>query len=134
MKLAQVSPATTRLERRERLRRERAAARALRDVYPAVMQLRLEMLFQNTTSNDPAPQSHTLHPAARAFFEFPCPYADCDGHFDLGAAVETAIHDPKGRAGGELGCSGKRAVRVGDKEACQLRLGYKISAILTPGS
>jgi hypothetical protein len=128
MKLALVSPAIAREERRERLRRDRAAALALREVYPAVLQLRLDLVFQGSTSNNPAAQSHTLHAPARAFFEFPCPYADCDGHFDLGAAVKTAICDPRRRAAGELRCSGMRAVHVGGKESCQLLLGYNVTA------
>jgi len=128
MKLALLSPAMLRQERRERLRRDRAAALALREVYPGVLQLRLELLFQGPTLNNPAQQSHTLHAPARAFFEFPCPYADCDGHFDLGAAVKTAVCDPMRRAAGELRCSGKRAVHVGGKESCQLLLGYTVTA------
>jgi hypothetical protein len=128
MKLALVSPSVLRQERRERLRRDRAAALALREVYPAVLRLRLDLVFQGSTLNNPAPQSHTLHAPARAFFEFPCPYADCDGHFDLGAAVKAAVGDPMHRAAGELRCSGKRAVRVGDKESCQLLLGYTVTA------
>jgi len=133
MKLALISPAAERQERRERLRRDRAAARALREVYPAVRQLRLDLLFHGATLNNPAPQSHTLHAPARAFFEFPCPYADCDGHFDLGAAVQAAISDPMRRAVGELRCPGKRAVRVGDKEPCQLLLGYTVTATFEAG-
>jgi len=132
MKLALVSPAVERQERRERLRRDRAAAPALRDAYPAVLQLRLELVFQGSPLNNPAGQSHTLHAPARAFFEFPCPYADCDGHFDLGAAVKTAVCDPTGRAAGELRCSGSRPVRVGDKESCQLLLGYIVTASFEP--
>ena len=73
------SPEASRQERADRLRRERAAARALRVAYPALQQLRLELTFESTSANTPVPQSHILHPAARAFFEFPCPYADCDG-------------------------------------------------------
>ncbi|HVP34910.1 MAG TPA: hypothetical protein VMT09_14885 [Steroidobacteraceae bacterium] len=128
MKLAQVSAAAERQGRRERLQRDRAAALALREAYPGVLQLRLELLFQGSTLNNPAPQSHTLHTPARAFFEFPCPYADCDGHFDLGAAVKTAVCDPMRRAAGELRCSGTRVVRVGGKEPCQLLLGYTVTA------
>jgi hypothetical protein len=130
MKLALVSPAIARQERRERLRRDRAAALALREVYPTVLQLRLDLVFQGSTLNNPAPQSHTLHAPARAFFEFPCPYADCDGHFDLGAAVATAVSDPMRGAAGELRCSGMRAVHVGGKESCQLLLGYTVTATL----
>jgi hypothetical protein len=132
MKLALVSPAAERQERRDRLRRDRAAALPLREVFPAVQQLRLELLFQGSTSTTPATQSHTLHAPARAFFEFPCPYADCDGHFDLSAAVRAALADPAHRATGALGCSGKRAVRLGAKELCQLRLNYVVTAICQP--
>lgn len=128
MKLALVSPAAERQERRDRLRRDRAAALAVREVFPAVQQLRLELAFQGTTSTTPATQSHTLHAPARAFFEFPCPYADCDGQFDLSAAVQAALADPKLRTTGELGCSGKRAVRLGAKQPCQLRLNYTVTA------
>ena len=128
MKLALVSPAIARQELRERLRRDRAAALALREIYPAVRQLRLDLVFQGTTLHNPAPQSHTLHAPARAFFVFPCPYADCDGHFDLGAAVKAAISDPKHRTAGELRCAGMRAVHIGGKEPCQLLLAYNVTA------
>jgi len=132
MKLALVSPAAERQESRDRLRRDRAAALALREAFPAVQQLRLELLFQGSSATTPAPQSHTLHEAARAFFKFPCPYADCDGYFDLGAAIEAAVADPAHRATGEQGCSGKRAVRLGAKEPCQLRLNYTVTATRHP--
>ena len=129
MKLALVSPAAERQERRDRMRRDRAAALALREVFPAVQQLRLELLFQgSTTSTTPATQSHTLHAPARAFFKFHCPYADCDGHFDLSAAVKAALADPAHRATGVLGCAGKRPGRMGAKELCQLRLNYTVIA------
>src|SRR5437660_1877985 len=132
MKLALLSPAAERQEARDRLRRARAAALALREVFPAVQQLRLELLFQGSTSTTPAPQSHILHAPARAFFEFPCPYADCDGQFDLSAAVKAALADPAHRATGALGCSGQRAVRVGARQPCQLRLNYTVTATCQP--
>ena len=129
MKFALVSPAAERQERRDRMRRHRAAALALREVFPAVQQLRLELLFQgSTTSTTPATQSHTMHAPAPAFFEFLCPYADCDGYFDLSAAVKAALADPAHRVTGALGCSGKRAVRMGAKELCQLQLNYTVIA------
>jgi hypothetical protein len=132
MKLALISPAAERQERRERLRRNRATALALREVFPTVQQLRLELLFQGPASTTPASQSHTLHAPARAFFEFPCPYADCDGQFDLSAAVRAALADPTHRSRGELECSGRRAVRLSVKQLCQLRLDYTVIATLQP--
>lgn len=128
MKLALVTPAARRQERRERLRRSRATSVALREAFPAVQQLRLDLLFRSPGPATPAMQSHTLHAAAHAFFEFPCPYADCDGQFDLGTAVQAALADPGHRASGELECSGKRAVRVGASELCQLHLSYTVTA------
>ncbi len=128
MKLALVSPAAERQERRDRLRRDRAAALALRVVFPTVQQLRLELQFEGSASSTPAPQSHVLHPPARAFFEFPCPYADCDGQFDLTAAVNVALADPAHRAEGALECAGKRARHIGSKQPCQLRLIYTVTA------
>jgi hypothetical protein len=129
MKLALLTPAAERQERRERLRRDRATALALRDVFPGVQQLRLELQFRGDGSTTPAMQSHTLHAAARAFFEFPCPYADCDGQFDLSGAVKAALADASHRTTGELECTGKRPVRVGASEPCRLRLNYTVTAI-----
>jgi hypothetical protein len=129
MKLALVSAAAARQERRERLRRDRAAALTLRAVFPAVAQLRLELVFESTASSTPARQSHVLHPPARAFFEFPCPYADCDGQFDLTGAVNAAMADPNLRAEGMLECVGRRARDLGSKQACQLRLIYTVTAL-----
>ena len=134
MKLALVTPAAKRELRRERFRRGNATALALREVFPAVQQLRLEFVFRGPGSTAPAMQVRTLHAAARAFFEFPCPYADCDGQFDLGAAVNAALADPTHRATGELECSGKRAVRVGASDPCGLHVNYTVVAALQSDS
>ena len=132
MKLALITPATARQGRRERLLRNRATALALREVFPAVQQLRLEFLFRGSGSTTPAMQSHTLYAAARAFFEFPCPYADCDGQFDLSFAVKAALANPTHPATGVLECSGKRAVRIGASELCRLHLHYTVTAAFQP--
>lgn len=125
MKLA--APVGTRQERTDRLRRDRAAALTLRATFPAVLQLRLELQFEGTP-NAPAPQAHVLHPPARAFFTFPCPYADCDGHFDLSSAVNGALASPAHRTEGMLGCMGLRARNHASKQPCQLQLSYRIIA------
>ena len=98
----------------ERLRRDRAAALPLRTAFPAVQQLRLELKFEGTTANIPAAQSHVLHPPARAFFGFPCPYADCDGQFDLTDAVSAVLANRATEAEGVLKCSGQRLDRHPD--------------------
>jgi hypothetical protein len=128
VKLALVSPGAARLERRDRLRRDRAAALALRVALPGVQQLHLEFRFDDTTSTTPALQTHILHPPARAFFEFPCPYADCDGHFDLAPAVKSALADPAHRTEGALKCPGVRAGQHGSRVPCGLHLAYTVIA------
>jgi len=120
--------AAARQERMDRLRRDRAAALALRVAFPAVQHLRLELKFESTTSSTPTLQSHILHPPARAFFEFPCPYADCDGQFDLTSAVKAALADPAHQAAGVLECSGLRVRDYASKRPCQLHLLYTVTA------
>lgn len=133
MKLALVTPAARRQVRRERLLRGHVTALALREVFPTVQQLSLELLFRGSGSTTPAMQSHTLHAPARAFFEFPCPYADCDGQFDLSTAVNAAVTEPTHRATGELECGGTRATRMGPPELCGLHLYYTVTAAFRLG-
>jgi hypothetical protein len=128
MKLAELSTAAARQERADRLRRDRAAALALRTAFPAVQQLHLELKFQGTSENTPAAQSHILHPPARAYFTYPCPYADCNGQFDLAEAVRAAMVGPPYRAEGVLECSGVRARDHSSKQPCLLRLVYTVAA------
>lgn len=122
MRLATRGAADTRQQRTDRLRRDRAAASALREALPEARLLHLELRFEGG-ANVPAAQSHLLHPPARAFFVYPCPYADCDGQFDLNEAVQSALVSPAHRALGTLECSG---ARIG--HPCQLRLHYTVTA------
>ena len=127
MRLPSSSPAASRQEYIERLRRSRAAAPSLRVAFPSVQQLRLELSFASTTTNIPASQSHVLHPPARAFFEFPCPYADCDGRFDLTGAVELLLGNRLVKAAGTLKCQGHRPDRRVPRTPCQLHLTYEFT-------
>ena len=126
------SNAVARQQRRDRLRRDRAAAVALRIAFPAVQHLRLELKFESSSKQAPTIQSHILHSPAQAFFEFQCPYADCDGHFDLTGAVNAALADPAHHAAGVLECSGLRPWDYASKGACQLQLLYKVTATYHP--
>ena len=120
--------AATRQDRRDQLRRDRATALVLRAAFPAVQQLRIELKFDGPGSSVPTPQSHVLYPPARAFFEYPCPYSDCDGQFDLAGAVKTALADPAHRVEGVLACQGSRGHERTSRRPCQLQLAYQISA------
>lgn len=120
--------AAARQERLDRLRRDRAAAQALRVALPGVQHLRLELKFESSTSSTPTLQAHVLHPPARAFFEFPCPYADCDGQFDLSEAVKAAIASPAHQSVGMLECSGQRVRDHASRRPCLLHLHYTVTA------
>lgn len=123
-----LSNAAARQERIERLRRNRAAAVALRVAFPAVQHLRIELKFESSSTKAPTLQSHVLHPPAQAFFDFPCPYADCDGHFDLTDAVNVALADPAHHGAGVLECPGLRPRDWASKRPCQLQLIYNVTA------
>ena len=122
--------AATRQERMDRSRRDRATAPALRAAFPTVQQLRIEFKFEAPSPSAPTPQSHVLYPPAPAFFEYPCPYWDCDGQFDLGSAVKAAVADAAHRAEGVLECRGSRGGERTSRRPCLLRLAYEVTATL----
>ena len=111
----------------DQLRRDRATAPVLRTAFPAVQQLRIELKFEGPSLNVPTPQSHLLYPAAAAFFDYPCPYWDCDGQFDLSAAVKAACGDATHRAEGVLECRGSRGGDRTSGRPCLLRLVYAVT-------
>jgi hypothetical protein len=119
--------AATRQGRLDQLRRDRAAAPVLRDAFPTVQQLRIELKFDGASSSGLTPQSHVLYPPARAFFEYSCPYSDCDGHIDLGAAVATALAATTHRAAGVLMCPGSRGAVHASRRPCLLQVGYEVA-------
>jgi hypothetical protein len=101
---------------------------ALREAFPTVQQLRLELKFEGAAAASiPAAQSHVLHPPARAFFAFPCPHADCDGQFDLTTAVGAELQNHTTEADGVLKCSGQRLDRRASRVPCELYLHYTLS-------
>jgi hypothetical protein len=121
------------LPRRERLMKEHVSAAALKERFPGVEQLRIELLFVDPNArSSPSPQMRTLYSSAPAFFRFACPCADCDGDFDLTDAVTTLIANGAGRKrpvslDGHLSCQG---VRFRDhavhQASCQMQVSYQL--------
>jgi len=136
LKLNPLSAAAAREERTGRLRRDRAAAQTVRSAFPSVQQLRLDMEFEGAgaRANIPAAQSHVLHPPARAYFTFACPYADCNGQFDLTEAVNFALADRSHQAEGVSQCSGVRVGNLASRQPCLLRLLHRVTATYHQGS
>ncbi len=88
----------------------------------------MHLQFQQPTAQRPTAQSFELYPPARAFFEYPCPYGDCDGIFDLGAAIREALGRASTRVEGTLECCGVRPGDGGLKLPCGLRVNYTLAA------
>ncbi|MBV8146376.1 MAG: hypothetical protein JO184_15370 [Gammaproteobacteria bacterium] len=126
--------AATRQGRMDQLRRDRATAPVVRTAFPALQHLRIELRFQGSGASVPTPQTHLLYPPARAFFEYQCPYSDCDGHFDLDGAVRAALAAATHRVEGVLECHGARGQDHASRRPCLLQLVYAVSLTYLPQS
>jgi len=126
MKFTTVGPEGARNLLREKQRRNRMAAKELRVQFPELASIRIDLAFSDETSQPPAPQSIVLHPPARAYFVYPCPYASCNGELDLAAPVTDAAekgHD----GGGHATCKGERIRGRQGKTPCDLQVEYSIA-------
>jgi hypothetical protein len=126
MKLTSVGPEGARNLLREKQRRNRLAAKELRVQFPQFATIRVDLVFSDEVSQPPAPQSIVLHPPARAYFVYPCPYASCSGELDLAANVDHIAELGKVRAAGRTQCNGERHGRQG-KAPCGLHIDYSIA-------
>ncbi|MFO1400824.1 MAG: hypothetical protein U1F30_06380 [Steroidobacteraceae bacterium] len=131
MKLASRKAASVGAQRRMQMQTARANAPAVRERFPHLARLSVELRFDERNGRPPSPQQHTLFPAARAFFRFACPCAECDGDFDLTAAVaalaespRTGAHPARAAASGELQCEGWRARDRAGSRPCTIGLQY----------
>jgi len=113
---------------RQRWLRGRATARTLRGAFPAVERIRVDLRFEDSAASPPGAQSHAMHPPARAFFEFLCPHADCDGGFDLSSVATSVLTGASSRADGALECKGTRPAAGMTKQPCGVRARYTIVA------
>ena len=125
MRFSGVTPAAGRDAMRERQRRGRIAAPALRTRYPGLSSLQLEFDFSDRSDFLPSPQVTVFHPPAPAYFSFACPYSDCDGEFNLAKPVDLAVSSREPHCRGQLRCAGTRHRGA----ACTLCLEYSISPL-----
>jgi hypothetical protein len=128
MKLSASAPGSGREQMRERQRRGRASVAPLRALYPQFASLRLEFDFRDDAPFTPVPQVTVLHPPARAYFVFPCPYADCDGEFDLSSAVTGLANGGETHTEGHLKCCGSRSAGGQGRAPCKLALEFALIA------
>ena len=115
-------------QRREQSRRKRVAAGTIGNAFPAVEQLQMELSFLPTEGLAPVRQLHAMYPPAPAYFEFACPYGDCDGSFDLTPIASDMMSESASHAVGTIECPGSRAGPGLTRQPCGLRLRYRIAA------
>ncbi len=134
MKLSSRKVASTSEQRRNAMQTDRARSPALRETFPKIEMIRIDLNFKDGSPHTPSPQQHTLYPAARAFFRFSCPCVDCDGDFDLTPLVTTLVNDStRAKRNGERGSAGAlrcEGVRFRDKEnsrPCPMELKFQLS-------
>lgn len=111
---------------REKQRKNRLAAKELRAQYPQFATVRVDLVFNDDVSQPPAPQSIVLHPPARAYFVYPCPYVSCTGELDLAANVDDIAEQGKTRSAGHAKCNGQRHGHKG-MGPCDLHIEYAIA-------
>jgi len=119
-------------QKREKSLQKRAKAGALSKAFPNVEQIRVQLRFVTAKNQAPAAQVHALYPSAYAYFEFACPYGDCDGSFDLNGVALPLLASSAPQAEGTLHCSGSRTAGGMTRQPCKLRADYWISAKYLP--
>ncbi len=119
-------------QKREQSLRRRTAAGTIAKSFPAVEQVRLQLRFLATSGAVPAAQIHALYPSAPAYFEFACPYGDCDGSFDLNSIALPLLTKSGPQVDGSLHCSGTRTAGGMTRAPCRLRADYWVSAQYQP--
>ena len=115
-------------QKRERSLRNRQAAGSLADTCPRVERVRIQLRFLPVSGSVPAAQTHALYPSAPAWFEFACPFGDCDGSYDLNAIVKPLLARSAPQVSGSLHCSGTRTGSGMTRQPCQLRVDYWTAA------
>jgi hypothetical protein len=117
--------------RHEREERHRAYLNTglLRDEFPRIEQLTLQLMFTDASGmSSYSSQMRSFAPAATAFFEIPCPSTACmGGGFDLGSVIWKL----SGRAGhetaGRLDCQGRDSTDERDPHYCPVQLHYRVT-------
>jgi hypothetical protein len=124
-------------QRRDQRQHDWERAPPLRQVYPQLGLIRLELVFADATRPAPSPQSLTFYPAARAFFRVACPCFDCDGEFDLSSNVRELAPSAgprQRRVSGMLQCQGMRIRDRSGSARCPVELQFQIGMSTAGGA
>lgn len=132
MRIVSRSARSVREQKREKSMRRRDAAGTLANAFPRSEQVRIHLQFVAKDGPVPAARTHALYPSAHAYFEFACPYGDCDGSIDLNSVAIPLLRSSGTEVDGTLHCQGTRADGEGPRPRCNQRVDYWIVARYQP--
>jgi len=112
----------------ETWRRAYAEACTLRERFPKVEELVLDMVFVDLKAiGTYSPQMRSFSASAKAFFAIACPRTLClEGGFDLNSIVGEVLGGRAGRSVGSLECQGWIDPTHGEHGRCLLQLHYRL--------
>jgi hypothetical protein len=118
-------------QQREEWRRAYAAALSLRERFPRVEQLVLDMSFTDPKAiGTYSPQMRSYSAPAKAFFAFACPRTLCvHGGFDLDPLIVTLLGSHRTSASGVLKCQGWVHPQHTESARCLLQMHYDLRAV-----
>ncbi len=119
---------TYRHEREER-RRAYLNTRPLREEFPRIEQLTLQLSFTDASGpSSYSAQTHTFAPAATAFFDIACPSSMCmGGGFDLASVIWRLSTRAGEETSGRLDCQGRDSTDERDPHYCPVHLHYRVT-------
>jgi hypothetical protein len=115
-------------QQQESWRRAYADAPSLRERFPQVEQLVLEMTFTDLQAfGTYSAQMRSFSPPAKAFFAIACPRTLClDGGFDLDSVIRSMLACGGTTGGGTLECQGWLDPARPENARCLLQMHYRL--------
>lgn len=117
--------------RQERRHHDFVRTGPLRQLFPQLAEVRVEIEFEDGSPRPPSAQSFSYYPAARGFFRYACPCLACNGEFDFSsriAALADAIKTKRSERV-DIPCAGLRARESTEPAACPVRARVRIEAV-----
>jgi hypothetical protein len=115
---------------REQRRRAYTLSPLVREEYPRVQHVTMELKFKDPAGiGQHSQQTHTFAQGAKAYFMVSCPFSTCvDGGYDLSGAVGDLIAHQGESVSGRLVCQGWHDRKHANERRCNLELQYRITA------
>jgi hypothetical protein len=103
-------------------------APVLRDSFPNVTELRIELKFDHESELAPSSQVRILHPPARLALRYACPFPGCTGSFDLEGPVTDLLKDSAMTFASDVRCAGVRPRKGNADKACTGHMKFRVTA------